>query len=112
MRCSKVELSGRIAVVGMIIMTAVTMAIGAIGLGPRFITVTSGSVAIPFADLHPGEVKFYSYRDAAGSQIRSILERDNEGSIQAAVDGVTNAPIPRGLHSVRLLGMPLMRKLL
>jgi uncharacterized membrane protein len=87
MRRSKVKLSGRIAVVGTIVLTAVTMAIGAIGLGPRFISVTGGdSVTIPVADLHRGDVKFYSYRDAAGSQIRFILERFEGGRVQAAVD--------------------------
>jgi uncharacterized membrane protein len=44
------------------------------------------SVSIPVADLNAGDIKFYSYRDPAGNQIRFILERDNDGSVRAAVD--------------------------
>ncbi|MGO9603634.1 MAG: Fe-S-containing protein [Candidatus Binataceae bacterium] len=87
MRRSKIKFSGRIVVVAAIVLTGMTMALAAIGVGPRFITVTGGdSVTIPVADLHPGDIKFYSYRDAAGSQIRFILERETDGRVQAAVD--------------------------
>lgn len=87
MRRSKIKFPDRIVVVAAIVLTAVTMALAAIGIGPRFITVTGAeSVSIPVANLQPGDIKFYSYRDPAGGQIRFILERYNDGRVQAAVD--------------------------
>jgi uncharacterized membrane protein len=55
------------------------------GLG--FISVQGGdSVIIPTDTLGRGQVRFYSYRDRAGEQLRFILGRDSGGEVHAAMD--------------------------
>jgi len=55
--------------------------------GPGFISVSGGdSVIIPMDTLGRGEVRFYSYRDRAGEELRFILGRDSSGGIHAVMD--------------------------
>ena len=55
--------------------------------GPRFIQVAGdGVVAIQTRDIQPGSVKFYSYHDRAGAELRFLLARDSGGALHAAMD--------------------------
>jgi uncharacterized membrane protein len=45
-----------------------------------------GSIAIAISGLKPGNVKFFSYRDHAGNEIRFLLARDAGSRIHVAVD--------------------------
>jgi uncharacterized membrane protein len=56
--------------------------------GPSFIPVRSDcdSVIIPTGTLDKEQVKFYSYRDRAGEELRFILARDSNGEVHAAMD--------------------------
>jgi uncharacterized membrane protein len=55
---------------------------------PSFISVGSDSdlVSIPTDTLGREQVKFYSYRDRAGEELRFILARDSNGEVHAAMD--------------------------
>jgi uncharacterized membrane protein len=55
---------------------------------PSFISVGSDSdlVMIPTDTLGREQVKFYSYRDRAGEELRFILARDSSGEVHAAMD--------------------------
>jgi uncharacterized membrane protein len=55
---------------------------------PSFISVGSDSdlVMIPTDTLGREQVKFYSYRDRAGQELRFILGRDSNGEVHAAMD--------------------------
>jgi len=54
---------------------------------PRFIQVAGDDVVgIQTSDLKPGSVKFYSYRDRAGAELRFLLARDSDGVLHAAMD--------------------------
>jgi uncharacterized membrane protein len=55
---------------------------------PSFISVTSDSdlVIIPTDKLGREQVRFYSYRDRAGEELRFILARDSRGEVHAAMD--------------------------
>lgn len=84
---SKIRLSGRLIVAAAVVLTVVTMALAAIGVGPRYTRVAGkGSIAIAAADLERGAIRFFSYRDDAGKEIRFILGRDDAGHVQAAMD--------------------------
>ena len=64
---------------------AVSFSIGT--RGPVFISVSgSDSVVIPTNTLARGQVRFYSYRDRAGEELRFILGRDSGGEVHAAMD--------------------------
>lgn len=55
--------------------------------GPAFISLSgSESVIIPTDTLARDHVRFYSYRDPAGEELRFILGRDSGGEIHAAMD--------------------------
>jgi uncharacterized membrane protein len=55
--------------------------------GPRLIPVSDGdAINISTHAIDPGEVKFYSYRDRAGAEIRFVLARDANGTVRAAMD--------------------------
>jgi len=65
----------------------VTAALAAVGSGPHFTEVIGvGSLSIPGASLKRGEVRFFSYRDDAGKEIRFILSRDEAGHVLGAID--------------------------
>ena len=55
---------------------------------PSFISVASdsGLVTIPTDTLGREQVKFYSYRDRAGEELRFILARDSNGEVHATMD--------------------------
>ncbi|MBV8451790.1 MAG: DUF2318 domain-containing protein [Deltaproteobacteria bacterium] len=55
---------------------------------PSFISVRSDSdsVSIRTDALDRGQVRFYSYRDQAGEELRFILGRDSGGRVHAAMD--------------------------
>ena len=55
--------------------------------GPGFISVSGDdSIIIPTDTLGRGQVRFYSYRDRAGEELRFILGRDSGGKVHAAMD--------------------------
>jgi uncharacterized membrane protein len=55
--------------------------------GSGFISVSgSDSIIIPTDMLGKGQVRFYSYRDRAGAELRFILGRDSRGELHAAMD--------------------------
>jgi uncharacterized membrane protein len=59
----------------------------AIAAGPRYIPVSANSsVSIETNDLRQGDVRFFTYRDQAGDQIRFLLARDATGRTKAAFD--------------------------
>jgi uncharacterized membrane protein len=74
----------------------IVLALLAAGTGPFFITsqapsfisvrTDSDSVIIPTQTLDRDQVKFYSYRDRAGEELRFILARDSNGEVHAAMD--------------------------
>jgi uncharacterized membrane protein len=55
---------------------------------PSFISVGTDSdlVTISTDTLGKEQVKFYSYRDRAGEELRFILARDSNGEVHAAMD--------------------------
>ena len=55
--------------------------------GPQFTPVSANpSISIETTDLRPGDVRFFTYRDRAGDQIRFLLARDATGRIKGAFD--------------------------
>lgn len=55
--------------------------------GPQFTQVSANpSISIEIKDLGPGDVRFFTYRDRAGDQIRFLLARDATGRVKAAFD--------------------------
>jgi hypothetical protein len=55
--------------------------------GPQFTQVSANpSVSIETNDLRAGEVRFFTYRDREGDQIRFLLARDAIGRIKGAFD--------------------------
>jgi uncharacterized membrane protein len=55
--------------------------------GPHFTAVSaSPSVSIQTNDLRPRDVRFFTYRDRAGDQIRFLLARDATGRIKGVFD--------------------------
>ena len=81
------KLTGRIVIASAILLTVVTLALAAVGVGPR-LTQVSGkdSVNVPGATLERGSIRFFAYRDDAGKDIRFILGRDQAGKVQGAFD--------------------------
>jgi uncharacterized membrane protein len=63
------------------------MTLVVVGAGPR-ITQLAGrdSVSIPGGQLGRGEIRFFSYRDDGGKQIRFILGRDQAGKVEGVFD--------------------------
>ncbi len=84
---SKAKLTGRLVIASAVILTAVTMALAAIGVGPRFTRVNGkDAIRIASADVHRGDIRFFSYRDDTGKEIRFILGRSESGQAQGALD--------------------------
>src|SRR5215468_2367440 len=81
------KLPGWAVIASAVVLTAVTMTLAAVGVGPR-VTQLAGrdSVAILGGELGRGEIRFFSYRDDGGRQIRFILGRDRAGNVQGALD--------------------------
>ena len=63
------------------------MTLVVVGVGPR-VTQLAGrdAVGIPGGELGRGEIRFFSYREDGGKQIRFILGRDRAGKVQGAFD--------------------------
>ena len=78
---------GRTLIASAIILTAGALALAAAGISPPF-THHNGrdSVTISGASLDKGSIRFYSYRDDAGKDIRFILGRDQSGQVRGAFD--------------------------
>ena len=70
-----------------VVLTAVAVTLAVVGGGPR-VTELAGRdwVSIPGGELGRGEIRFFSYRDDGGKQIRFILGRDRAGKVQGAFD--------------------------
>ncbi len=84
---SKAKLTGRLVIAAAVVLTAVTMALAAIGIGPRFASVSGkDSITIPGSELRRGDIRFFSWRDDAGKEIRFILGRDESGKVQGTFD--------------------------
>ena len=81
------KLPGRVVIASAVVLTAVAITLAAFGVSPR-VTQLAGRefVSIPGRDLGRGEIRFFSYRDDAGKQIRFILGRDRAGKVQGAFD--------------------------
>ncbi|MFZ1122837.1 MAG: hypothetical protein WAN81_21635, partial [Candidatus Binataceae bacterium] len=55
--------------------------------GPQFTAVSANpSISVQTNDLRPGDVRFFTYRDRAGDQIRFLLARDATRRIKGAFD--------------------------
>jgi uncharacterized membrane protein len=77
---------GPLVVIGALVGVLGMFALG-VARGPDFIRVAGGDViAIQTDELQPGSVKFYSYRDPAGAELRFLLARDSGGRLHAAMD--------------------------
>jgi len=77
----------RIAVVILVIIAVSTTVLSGVMRGPHFIPVSGGDViSIDLHDLGPGSVNFYSYKDAAGDQLRFLLARDSHGALHGAMN--------------------------
>jgi uncharacterized membrane protein len=77
--------SALLVVAGVLVLVAI--AYGAIATGPRYTRVSANPfISIETNDLRPGDVRFFTYRDRAGDQIRFLLARDATGRIKAALD--------------------------
>lgn len=84
---SKVRTRGPFLIAAAVLLMVATMALAAIGMGRRLSLVTgAGSVTISSATVKRGEIRFFSYRDDAGKEIRFILGRDESGQVQGAFD--------------------------
>jgi uncharacterized membrane protein len=60
---------------------------GVIAAGPRYTPVSAtSSISIETNDLRQGDVRFFTYRDRAGDEIRFLLARDAAGRTKGAFD--------------------------
>ena len=84
---TRIRLPGWVVIASTVVLTAVTMTLAAVGVGPQ-ITQLAGrdSVSIPGTELGRGGIRFFSYRDDGGEEIRFILGRDRVGKVQGAFD--------------------------
>jgi uncharacterized membrane protein len=70
---------------GLLVLAAILF--GVIAAGPRYTPVSANSsISIETNDLRQGDVRFFTYRDRAGDQIRFLLARDATGRTKAAFD--------------------------
>ena len=84
---AKSKLPGRVVIAAAVVLTAATMTLAMVGVGPRVTQLAGGdAVHIAGGELGRGEIRFFSYRDDDGKQIRFILGRDRAGKVQAAFD--------------------------
>ena len=68
-------------------LVVVAISLAAMARGPQFTPVSANpSISIETNDLRPGDVRFFTYRDRAGDQIRFLLARDATGRIKATFD--------------------------
>jgi uncharacterized membrane protein len=77
---------GPLVAIGALVVVLGMFALG-VARGPDFIRVAGGDViAIQTDELQPNSVKFYSYRDPAGAELRFLLARDSGDKLHAAMD--------------------------
>lgn len=77
----------RILLVSAVALAAVAVSLATVGIGPRTTNVAgNGVISIASTDVRPGTVRFFSYRDDAGSRIRFLLTRDEAGHARGAID--------------------------
>ena len=68
-------------------LVAVVVSLSAMARAPEFIPVSANpSISIETHDLGRGDIRFFTYRDRAGDQIRFLLARDSTGRIKGATD--------------------------
>jgi uncharacterized membrane protein len=73
--------------IGLFLLVAITASLSIGTRGPVFISVSGrDAVILPTDTLGKGQVRFYSYRDRAGEELRFILGRDSGGEVHAAMD--------------------------
>jgi uncharacterized membrane protein len=83
----KRRISARVLIGGAVVLGVVTIALAGTGIGPRFTEVSGvDSIVISGADLKRGDLRFFSYRNDVGKEIRFILGRDESGQVSAAFD--------------------------
>lgn len=84
---AKIKLRGWAVIASAVLLTVVAMTLAAVGVGPR-VTQLAGRDAVSIAggELGRGEIRFFSYRDDGGREIRFILGRDRAGQVQGALD--------------------------
>jgi uncharacterized membrane protein len=84
---SRSKVLRRFLTLAAVALTIVSAALAAVGTGTHFDRVSgTDSSTIPGASLRRGELRFFSYRDDAGKEIRFILGRDEAGHVQGAFD--------------------------
>ncbi len=68
-------------------LVAVAVSLSTIARAPEFTPVSANpSISIETDNLRWGDVRFFTYRDRAGDQIRLLLARDSTGRIKGAID--------------------------
>src|SRR5208282_1896756 len=68
-------------------LVAVAVSLSAMARAPEFTPVSANpSISIETDNLRWGDVRFFTYRDRAGDQIRFLLARDSTGRIKGAID--------------------------
>lgn len=81
------KLFGRAVIAATIALTAAAIALAAAGVGPSFTQVSGAeSISIPGAGLARGSLRFFSYREDGGKDIRFVLGRDVSGAVHGALD--------------------------
>jgi uncharacterized membrane protein len=86
-RKKRTKLPGRVVIAATIVLTAAAIALAAAGVGPQLTEVKGkDSVTIPGTSLQKGGIRFFSYRDEVGKEIRFILGRDDTGQVHGAFD--------------------------
>jgi uncharacterized membrane protein len=87
MASASAKFRGRIVLLIAVAFLAVAVSLAALSAGPRFITVSANpSVSIDTNSLRSGDVRFYTYKDHAGDQIRFVLARDSTGRVKGVFD--------------------------
>jgi uncharacterized membrane protein len=68
-------------------LVVVAISLAAMARKSQFTPVSANpSISIETNDLRPGDVRFFTYRDRAGAQIRFLLARDATGRLKATLD--------------------------
>ena len=77
-------------------LVAVAVSLSAMARAPEFTPVSANPfISIETTDLARGDIRFFTYRDRAGDQIRFLLARDSTGRIKGAIDACQRCSIYR-----------------
>ncbi len=77
-------------------LAAVAVALSAMARAPEFTPVSANPfISIEPTELARGDIRFFTYRDRAGDQIRFLLARDSTGRIKGAIDACQRCSIYR-----------------